>query len=383
MSQSHASNSMVTREFFSAGQVLFRQGTQGDRAYYIETGTLRVERNGTVLAELGPGEIVGELASDITKSATRTATVVTVTQCNLLSFSEPYIEDAMQRADPVLSSLLYTLRARLRATIDTQSVMSTVVSSGPKAHLLSARLRLESELWSALEGEELELFAQPIVDLATGRKTCDELLLRWHHPERGLLTPGAFFDLAEERGMMLELGRWTLPAAAQIVCDPANGVDTVSVNIAPQQLQTGTLSQELRYICTTFDVEPNQFQLELTESALVADPKQAAGEIDSLRALGCPVALDDFGTGYSSFSYLRRFHFDVLKLDKSLVDDVDTDCRARSIIRGLVGLAHELDMTLVAEGIEYASQYEFLRSIGTEKGQGFYFARPAPTSEDR
>ncbi len=241
------------------------------------------------------------------------------------------------------------------------------------------RRNRKEELARAIEGGELVLHFQPIVDLEHGRPAGLEALVRWQHPERGLLAPGEFIPLAEETGMIVALGRWVLSEACREASDWP-GEPYVSVNVASAQLEQPGFVAEVDAALHAAGLAPERLTLEVTESSLIDDRDGIAEGLQALRALGVRLALDDFGTGYSSLSYLRRFPMDVLKIDRSFVRDVDAES---ALVRAIVAMGESLGLALVAEGIERAEQADVVRALGCGMGQGFLFSRPVPAAELR
>jgi EAL domain-containing protein (putative c-di-GMP-specific phosphodiesterase class I) len=240
------------------------------------------------------------------------------------------------------------------------------------------RLALTADLREAIEREELHLVYQPIVDMTTGRALGYEALARWNHPVRGPLSPADFIPLAEATGLIVPLGGWVLrEACRQLQAWQTDWNDRryISVNVASQQLATGVFPDQVRLALDATGLPAEQLLLEVTESSLIENVDAAQGQMAEVKALGARFALDDFGTGYSSLSYLRQFRVDVVKVDKSFIDDV-IDADGSSLVEAIVHLASSLRMKVIAEGIEADEQADVLRALGCEIGQGFRFSRP-------
>ena len=243
------------------------------------------------------------------------------------------------------------------------------------------RLALETSLRFALEREEFLLDYQPQVDMGTGRIVGMEALIRWRHPELGILAPAHFIPLAEETGLIVPIGEWVLrTACAQAKAWQRAGFAhlIVTVNISSRQFRRTTLAETVRGILAEADLDPRLLELEITETAVMHDVDAAIATLHSLKALGCHIAVDDFGTGYSSLSYLSRFPVDNLKIDQSFVRDLDvgsTDARtAESIVTAIISLARSSSMCVIAEGVETAAQFDFLRARQCDRMQGFHFS---------
>ncbi|MEW6761245.1 MAG: bifunctional diguanylate cyclase/phosphodiesterase [Pseudomonadota bacterium] len=245
--------------------------------------------------------------------------------------------------------------------------------------LIRERIALETMLGHAIERGQLVLQYQPRISTRDGRMVGVEALVRWRHPELGLLAPARFIPLAEESGLINELDLWVLrEACACAAAWRAQGLFTgrVSVNLSARQFQRAGLAQRVRAALDASGLEPDGLELEITESTVMHDTEDAADVLRSLRDLGVRVSIDDFGTGYSSLSYLKRFPLDVLKIDRAFVNDVEGDATGAAIIRAIITLAHSLGLTAVAEGVETAQQVAFLKENGCDEIQGYYYSRP-------
>ncbi len=243
------------------------------------------------------------------------------------------------------------------------------------------RMELEAALRLAIERDQLELHYQPQIDGRDGRIVGVEALVRWRHPQLGLVPPARFIPLAEETGLILPIGEWVLrTACAQAMAWRAAGCTALSmaVNVSARQIQQQDVPALVREVLRDTGLPPGCLELELTESALMHDTEAAIATMRHLERLGVRLALDDFGTGYSSLSYLRRFPIDVLKIDRSFTADVTGDTGAASITRAIIAMAQSLDMTTVAEGVETQEQLEFLAGLGCQVMQGYHISRPLP-----
>jgi diguanylate cyclase (GGDEF)-like protein/PAS domain S-box-containing protein len=251
----------------------------------------------------------------------------------------------------------------------------------PEMHAgVLARLELRADLQRALEQGQFELHYQPIVRLADGRVVGMEALLRWRHPERGLVLPGDFIPFAEETGLIVPIGRWVLREAARQAVAIQQRWDEgpdfyMCVNLSVKQLQHSDVIADVRDALTESGLAPDRLTLEITESMLIDDPEIAVVKLTELRELGVRIAMDDFGTGYSSLSYLGRFPVDVIKMDRSFLRP-EASREAVDLSSAVVALGSSLALEVVAEGIELDEQLQRLRELGCELGQGFHFAHP-------
>jgi diguanylate cyclase (GGDEF)-like protein/PAS domain S-box-containing protein len=240
------------------------------------------------------------------------------------------------------------------------------------------RRRLESDLRYAIKHDELRLHFQPRIRIADGLMVGAEALVRWQHPQRGLIPPDTFIPIAEETGLIVSLSDWVLHTA----CTSAMGWPKdvfVSVNLSPTEFQRGHLVKRIEQALASTGFDPARLELELTESVMLDDAAGALEVMRALKGLGVRLAMDDFGTGYSSLSYLRSFPFDGLKIDRSFVNRLGESEDDRSIIQAIVGLGRALSLTVTAEGIETAEQLELLSAVSCDEGQGYFLSRPLDT----
>jgi EAL domain-containing protein (putative c-di-GMP-specific phosphodiesterase class I)/CheY-like chemotaxis protein len=244
------------------------------------------------------------------------------------------------------------------------------------------RLELATELRRAVDGHEFVLHYQPVVDLASRGTVGVEALVRWRHPERGLVSPAAFIPLAEATGLIVPLGRWVLAEACRAVAAwnarraPGAAPLNVAVNVSSRQLQDPGLLEDVAAALRASTLPAGRLVLEVTESVLLDNLEAALGRLEALRALGVRVSLDDFGTGYSSLAYLQRLPVDVLKIDRAFTSQVAAGGRSAAFARAVLTFAGALGMRTVAEGVETEAQHGELRTLGCDLGQGFLYARP-------
>jgi diguanylate cyclase (GGDEF)-like protein len=243
-----------------------------------------------------------------------------------------------------------------------------------------ARRSLEFELRQAISEGGFDLYYQPVVNLEDGKVSCCEALLRWRHPERGMISPAEFIPVAEETGLINELGRWVLETAC---AEAANWPDHVSiaVNVSPVQFKSQTLALNVASALAASGLPACRLELEITEAVLIRDDEVALDALHHLRALGVRIALDDFGTGYSSLSYLQRFPFDKIKIDRAFIKDLASAGASSSIVQAVVNIATASDMTTTAEGVETEQQRNLLHILGCTEMQGYLFSPAIPAGE--
>jgi diguanylate cyclase (GGDEF)-like protein len=246
------------------------------------------------------------------------------------------------------------------------------------------KVRLESEMHSALARGEFELYYQPKVDTMSGHFYSAEALIRWRHPERGLVSPAAFIPLAEECGLIGPIGEWVLrEACRQGRAWQLAGLPSlrIAVNVAAAQFRSGTLVETIRRALADAQFEPRLLEVELTESAVMSDPEESIKTLERLSEMGVLVSVDDFGTGYSSMSYLRRFPIDHLKIDRSFLSEITARSDDASIVGAIVSLAHNLRLKVIAEGVETTAQLDLLKTLGCDQYQGYQFSPPVPVAD--
>jgi EAL domain-containing protein (putative c-di-GMP-specific phosphodiesterase class I) len=254
----------------------------------------------------------------------------------------------------------------------------------------SVRARVETELAlrHALDRDQLILHYQPIVAIADGSTRGFEALLRWAHPGKGMISPLDFIPVAEETGLIVEIGEWVVSEAIrQLASWRAAGIRPdghemfMAVNVSARQLQETALVEHVEAELLRHNVPAHLLVLELTESAMMADPQSSAVLLNRLRDVGVKLAVDDFGTGYSSLSHLRRFPVSEVKIDRSFVSGIEQDADDEEIVRAIVAMAFAMRMQVVAEGIETAGQRDLLHRLGVRLGQGWLFGRPTPAED--
>ena len=246
------------------------------------------------------------------------------------------------------------------------------------------RFSIETELRRALEKDQLKLFYQPLIDLKSGEVAGFEALARWHHDDRGEISPAEFIPVAEESGLILTLGRWAMDRAATTLAEWDHEVGEalpfyVGVNLSAIQVARDDIAAVVQSALKSSGLDGNRLTLELTESSIVQDPVRAQRVFEALKALDATVAMDDFGTGYSSLAYLQRLPIDVLKIDRSFVTGMMVDPDSVAIVRAVLSLAEALGMSTTAEGVETVELATTLATLGCASGQGYYFARPLET----
>lgn len=383
-------------ETYDPGDLIFRAGDRGSHAYVIDTGEVGIFVPDDILGEkqvatLRPGEIFGEMA--IIDDRPRSATARALDRTRLTVVSRVQISSRIEDADPVIRLLIQVLMKRLRSSIGVTDSTADIDNSDETETLTQSqtmdRIKLGTELERAVLDRQFEMYYQPIIDLKANAIAGFEGLIRWNHPERGMVPPNSFIGLAEESDLIIPIGRWVLDQAMAALArfdalarlnQPEWAPMFMGINVSARQFNDANFFTTLQRSLSRNKVPGEQIKLEITERALIADVA-ASRQIEVCKSLGCQVALDDFGTGYSSLSYLSKFPIDALKIDQSFVSNMLTDRRAMAIIRSVIGLADGLTVPTIAEGIETVQQLTGLRVMGCRFAQGYLFSRPLPQAE--
>jgi EAL domain-containing protein (putative c-di-GMP-specific phosphodiesterase class I) len=242
---------------------------------------------------------------------------------------------------------------------------------------LNDRRQIEIDLREALERNELELFYQPIMNVRRNTISGFEALARWRHPTKGMVPPALFIPIAEDTGLILQLGEWALLQACRQAMQWPQDVK-IAVNLSPVQFSAPNLIEIVERVLAQTGLAPERLELEITERIFISNSEQTLSILRELKSLGVRIAMDDFGTGYSSLSYLRSFPFDKIKIDRSFVSDLGERNEHVVIVQAVVSIARALGMTTTAEGVETEAQEQFLAALGCDELQGYLFSAPVP-----
>ena len=245
-------------------------------------------------------------------------------------------------------------------------------------------LLLENDLRRAIELNQLILHYQPQVDLVSNEIVGVEALVRWQHPERGLISPAHFISLAEETGLIVPMGEWVLREACRqqkAWLDNGIHIGKMAVNLSPRQFRQKNFPEKVASILSNLGLEPEYLELEITESCAMEHAGETINQLNQLKEMGMYLAIDDFGTGFSSLAYLHRFPIQKLKIDRSFIHDIQDDINDAAIAKSIIGLAHNMQMVVIAEGVENSYQIEWLRNKGCDQAQGFLYAKPMPAEQ--
>lgn len=398
-------SNILNKIYLDKGDVIFREGMIGDYAYIIEKGLIDISiiRNGktVLLGKRGPAEVLGEMA--IIDSQPRSATATACESSELIIISREQFLNRLNKADPVLSMSLNVVLERFRKTLALLNHIRTESDEfdypeygiGPDEHQTYGtairEIQLEREMTHALKQGEFTPFYQPLVSLENNRIVGFEALVRWNHSTKGLLPPSHFIPTAEASGFITQLTHTVFHQATQFMKNihkdtPPKGVDKplyISINISGHDLGDESFTDQLLLSARKTDLDPRFINLEITESILFSDAESIINRLWTLQNSGFSISLDDFGTGYSSLSYLHKLPVNSLKIDQSFVRTMKDSKRNFQIVKSIVMLAKQLDLTIIAEGIEDEEQKYELGKMGCKFGQGYLFSRPVPAGDAR
>lgn len=383
------------REIFSPGQQIFKYGDVGDCAYLIEEGAVEVlvvkQNKEHRIRTIGKGELFGEIS--LIDYQPRTATVRAIEKTVLVPIPRKLMEGLLEKSDPVLRHLLLVILERFRNRNDGSALSAATVLVSPEQSKrrsivkgeATQKLALAHGMKRALTHEEFQLYYQPICHISDGRIAGFEALIRWEHPTDGQIQPNDFLWIAEQTGLIHEIGLWTLERAGRDWKVLRQFVEYelpfVSVNLSAAQLSNEMLVEDVKSIITAQQMSPAELKLELTETVMVDHPEIALRIMRRLIDLGCSLALDDYGAGHSGLRHLQRYPLDTLKIDGAFVEPMLASVQSMEIVRSSVALAHSLGMSVVAESVETEGVRAKLLEMKCEFGQGWHFGRPA-TLED-
>lgn len=386
------------RRTFAAGEIIMRQGDAGDCAYIIEEGQVEVfieKPDGKIVqvATRGPGTIVGEMA--IVDKAPRVATVKAVKDCKMLEITQADFALRLRTTDPVIQMVSQVILARYRDTLKRVEIFSQNDAWPPIEAMereytaqtdVMGSVKIANEFREALEKGQLQMHYQPIVDLARGQVAGFESLMRWPHPSQGFISPGIFIPIAEKTGYIVTASKWALEESCKALRRIEDAVKPpkplyMSVNFSSHDFVQDDFLNSVLKIIGDAGVEPSQIKLEITERLLIQQPENARETLEACRDAGIGIYIDDFGTGYSSLSYLYYFPIQTLKVDQSFIRIMNKDPRSLELVRSIVGLGKNLNMNVIAEGVENPEEAKLLRSMGCDMAQGYFYSKPMPEAE--
>jgi EAL domain-containing protein (putative c-di-GMP-specific phosphodiesterase class I) len=389
---------------FKKDEVIMRQGEIGDCAYIIEKGKVDISvelSDGTVqqLGTRGRGSIIGEMA--IVDNSPRVATVIAMENCEMLEISRESYMDLLRGTDPIIQMVMQVILARYRDTlVNATANAPQQKSDSPTSHLEAQErdyilktdaieeIKIASEFKEALNRNKIDLHYQPIIDFISGEIIGFEALMRWNRKDKGPISPEIFIPIAEKSGLILDATKWALTETCAALkrieeaYQPKGKAPLwISVNFSSTDFSDPDFIDNMYTILSTSDVKAKQLKLEITERLLIQQPENAKDVLKMCKDAGMSIAIDDFGTGYSSMSYLYHFPIDTLKIDRSFVQNIKEDKRSMELVKSMVNLGQNMEMSVIAEGVESLKEARILKKMGCDMAQGYYFARPMPEDD--
>ena len=377
------------RKELKAGTVLFREGDAPNCAYLIESGIISVQasQNGETieLGKLDSGDILGEMA--VIDDAPRTATAIAETDCVLFEINKDQFVERLVKTDPVVRYLLVGLLKRYRKTLASlkgEQIEERFADTDIFERITIDKIRLEGQLKNALDNDALDVRYQPVLDIAADKITGYEALVRWNHPERGLISPDEFVSLAEETALILEVGEYVIGKACEaikaLIANDPESIPFVSVNVSAIQLSHPGLFEHIVECVKRTGIPEESLKIEITEG-LALEHKEVQRTIELCHQHGMKVALDDFGTGYSNMTLLHKMNFDTIKVDQAFSRGMVEDSRSIILVKSIVDMCHSLEADVLVEGIESDVMLDILKNLGCKYGQGYHIGIPQTLDE--
>lgn len=381
-------------KLFKAGEVIMSQGEMGSCAYFIQEGRVRIvveKADGSFLdmGTRGPGSIIGEMA--IVDNQPRSATIHTLENCTLLEITKEDFARSVKGANPIVRLISQVILMRYRDILRRSHTLIEDDSACPspedseRAYAEQTNvvesIKLANEFKVAIAARQLILHYQPIYSISTGQVLGFEALMRWQHPQRGLVPPDEFIPMAEDSGLIIEACRWALGE----VCEMLARLDAVrpdlkdlyvSVNFSATDFEESNFLEVFSDILQRDNTSAKRIHIEITERLLMKKPKNVKETLDNCRKLGMKVVIDDFGTGYSSLSYLHQYPIDTLKIDRSFIHNMRNDKAVLGLVKSILTLRENMDIDIVAEGVEELEEAQLLSQLNCDSAQGYYFSRP-------
>ena len=364
---------------FKQGEIIFHGGDSSDCAYIIEAGQVEIfsANKGTIYDILHEGELFGEMG--VLDQSPRSTSARAVTPVTLLEVKTQQITNRLSESDPIVKALVGVLLKRLRSMLpghglgtEKNSLLDQVASVIEQAGL--SKFKLESELRSAINAGDIQTVFQPINDIPSNELAGFEALSRWTHPHRGFISPVEFIALAEETDLIIEVGDLVFTRAIDLLSKLPEHV-FININVSSKQLDDEQFLNRVLKKVKANNINPSRLKLEITET-MVVDFKLAKKWLEKCQKIGFPVCADDFGTGHSGMEQLVELNFDVLKVDQVFIRNMFKNKRYQTILNSIATMAKDLETKLVAEGIENDQEYQTLKKLGFDYGQGYFFGKP-------
>ncbi len=380
-------------KIFNKGDVIMRQGDIGENAFIIENGKVEIhieKPNGTktTVGTRSAGAVIGEMS--LIDNAPRSATITAIAECSLLEITKDDFTRRLDNADPILRMVIQIILTRYRDTLahvefnqnrkNKQSAEIIEKNYLEKTDAVDT-IRIANEFGEALNKGDIELHYQPIVDLSTGDVYGFEALMRWFHPEKGFISPAVFIPIIEDSGQIVEASKWAFKESCSALKRIENSTGyhnklIMSVNFSSTDFSSDGFIESIYNTISETNVNAEQIHLEITERLLMSQPQQAKETLALCRKGGMGISIDDFGTGYSSLSYLHSFPINTLKIDQSFIRDMHKNETSLELVRSIVSLGKNMNMSIIAEGVEKPDEALLLKSMGCDYAQGYFFAKP-------
>lgn len=381
------------KKSYKAGEVIIKQGDPGQSAFIIENGRVEIltqNQDGEAykLGTRGAGTMIGEMA--LIDDAPRTATVRAVEDCDLLEITKTDFSARLSNVDPILHMAMQVVLTRYRDMLERSKIVGDppVINTAETLELSYAEdlgaveaIKMANDFESALGTEEVFLNYQPMIELATGKVKGFEALMRWINGEKGFISPAVFIPIIEDNGLIVKASSWALEEALMGLkrIEDRAGYDKelfMSVNFSSRDFAADGFVESVYNTISKSDVDAEQVHLEITERLLMGQPENAKETLSECEKAGMGISIDDFGTGYSSLSYLHYFPINILKIDRSFVMEMMTKDSSLELVKSMIGLGKNLNMKIIAEGVENIEEAQKLRELGCDMAQGYYFAKP-------
>jgi EAL domain-containing protein (putative c-di-GMP-specific phosphodiesterase class I) len=391
-------DTLKAEKLFKAGEVIMSQGEMGTCAYFIQEGRVKIvveKADGSILdmGTRGPGSIIGEMA--IVDNQPRSATIESIDSCTLLEITKEDFARSEKGANPIVRLISQVILMRYRDILrrsqtlledspDDPSPEDSERAYAEKINVVES-IKLANEFKVAIASEQLFLHYQPIYSISSGRVLGFEALMRWQHPERGFVPPDEFIPMAEDSGLIIDASRWALGEVSRMLTRldalrPDLRDLYVSVNLSATDFEESNFLERASAILAENNTSADRIHIEITERLLLKKPKNVKETLDMCRALGMKVVIDDFGTGYSSLSYLHQYPIDTLKIDRSFVHNMRSDKSVFGLVKSILTLGENMEINIVAEGVEEAEEAKLLSELNCDSAQGFYFSKPVAES---
>ncbi len=392
----------VERSTYQPGDLIFQEGSEGDCAYLIESGKVEIsilrDNRSLNVCILSEGDLFGEMA--LIDNDVRAASAKAIEETCLIRFYRDLIETKLNKADPVIKYLLRLVLKRFRnmhyRLSRSDLLAPEIEDTGSDDDISSTQqtmvqhIRIGSDIKGALKRDEFQVYYQPIIEIKNGQLAGFEALIRWEHPEYGLVAPNQFLGVLEDTELIFPVSLWIAERACRDLetifkeyhkITGSQASYFVCINISANQLVNAEHMAQLANIFHSSGIDPACIKLEVTETVMIDELEQARQVLFSFIDQGFSVSLDDFGTGYSSLSHLQKFPVDDIKIDRSFISQMFSDNSSMQIVRAAVDLAKTLDLGVVAEGAENKEEVDQLLELGCSYCQGYYFAKPLSLAE--